>query len=137
MNKIHFKIEENPVAQKRHRHSRFVVYDPISNDKTRIKNLIIKQCKDFYTDGPVSMIIDFNIQRPKSHFGTGKNSKIVKAKAPTLHIQKPDIDNYIKLYCDVLTNCGIWKDDSQIINISASKHWVDNNPCTKITVFKL
>ena len=52
-------------------------------------------------------------------------------------IKKPDIDNYIKLYLDVITALKIWDDDSQVINLSASKQYVNDNPATEITIYKI
>ena len=135
MKKLNITIEEQPVAQKRHRHSRFHTYDPSSIDKERIRFLIKKQCSGFYTEGPVCMFITFKIQRPKSHFRTGKNKHKLKKSAPLFKTTKPDIDNHIKLYMDCLGD--IWKDDCQVINISASKQWVNDSPCTQITIYKV
>ncbi len=137
MKKLNLIVEEQPVAQKRHRHHKFGVYDPSSKDKIRIKSMLLSQVRKFYTDKPVSVIIAFKIQRPKSHFRTGKYSHLLKKKVPLFHTKKPDIDNYIKLYLDVLTTLKIWDDDSQVINLSASKQYVNDNPATEITIYKI
>ena len=140
MKQLKLTIEGNPVAQKRHRHHRWGVYDPSGTDKQKIVKTISKQSinllyKKFYTEKPVYIQIYFHIQRPKSHFRTGKNSKLLKKSSPLFHIQKPDIDNYIKLYMDCLKN--IWKDDSQVIKITSSKDWVEKNPFTEISVYEV
>ena len=53
------------------------------------------------------------LQRPLSHYGTGRNSGVLKASAPMYHISMPDRDNLDKLALDALTGI-VWKDDSII-----------------------
>jgi Holliday junction resolvase RusA-like endonuclease len=64
----------------------------------------------------------FIFERPKSHFGTGKNSNKLKSSAPAHHIQPPDCDNLKKIVADCL-NGLVYKDDSQIVTAVISKKW--------------
>tara|TARA_R100000808_G_scaffold6416_1_gene19076 strand:- start:181 stop:600 length:420 start_codon:yes stop_codon:yes gene_type:complete len=139
MKKLNLIVEEQPVAQKRHRHHKFGVYDPSSKDKIRIKSMLLNQVRKFYTDKPVSVIIAFKIQRPKSHFRTGKYSHLLKKKVPLFPTSKStkDLDNLVKIYLDILTLLKVWDDDSQVINLSASKQYVNDNPATEITIYKI
>ena len=135
MKKLNLVINQHPIPQKRHRHSKWGTYDPNSKDKVIVKNIIKTQSKGFYTEKPVSVMMDFKILRPKSHYRTGKNSHLLKKNSPLFHTQRGDIDNYIKFYLDSM--CDIWKDDCQVINISASKRWVESDPATEIIVYKI
>ena len=77
--------------------------------------------------------------RPKSHYRTGKRSHVLKAKAPTFHSVRPDIDNLVKFYMD-LFNKGFYIDDSQICGLATIKvysdDWEYNNdhPRTEVTI---
>ncbi|MCP4569473.1 MAG: RusA family crossover junction endodeoxyribonuclease [FCB group bacterium] len=73
----------------------------------------------------------FFLQRPKSHFGTGKNSDKLKPSAPEYHIIRPDIDNLLKFVCDALNGVA-WKDDSQIVLKSGQKMYGD--PSTSVII---
>ena len=74
------------------------------------------------------------MSRPKSHYRTGKYSHILKANARAFHSVKPDIDNLIKFYSDLL-NKRFYVDDCQICALAAIKvySW-ENNPRTEVTI---
>ena len=73
-------------------------------------------------EGPVELSLAFFFPRPKSHYGTGKNSELVKPSAPVHHAQKPDIDNVIKSTLDAM-NGILYQDDKQVIRLQAEKRW--------------
>lgn len=73
-------------------------------------------------EGPLDVSLSFFFPRPKSHYGTGKNSELVKTSAPVHHAQKPDIDNVIKSTLDGM-NGVLYGDDKQVIRIWAEKRW--------------
>lgn len=76
------------------------------------------------TLGPVAISMCFSLPRPKSHFG----AKGLKASAPVHHSGKPDADNLAKLVMDQITKSGrIWKDDSQVVSLTAHKLWASGN----------
>jgi len=72
-------------------------------------------------EGPVSLTMVAIFARPKSHFGSGKNSAIIKPSAPFWHTGKPDLDNIIKAAKDALTQLGVWRDDSQVCKSHTEK----------------
>jgi len=77
--------------------------------------------------GPLRADFEFMFKRPKSHWGTGRNSGVLKKSAPKLwHIQKPDFDNICKIICDSI-NLVIYMDDAQICSGSFDKWW-QNDP---------
>lgn len=63
----------------------------------------------------------FYVERPKKHFGTGRNSHVLKDRyrgaRPT---GRPDLSNLVKLVEDALTK-NAWADDDQIVRIIAEK----------------
>lgn len=71
-------------------------------------------------DGPLSVLIMFQFQRPKGHYGTGRNAAQVKASAPHSVAVKPDIDKLLRACLDALTGV-IFRDDAQVVRVSASK----------------
>lgn len=54
--------------------------------------------------------------RPKGHFGTGRNAGVVKASAPKWPSVKPDGDKLGRAIGDVLTQAGVLRDDSRIVD---------------------
>lgn len=134
---IEFTVYGVPQAQKRHRHfsrGKFVkTYDPSSVDKNDFLSVAMFNMPDKPIENPINIMINFYFPRPKSHFGTGRNSGKLKDNAPIFHTKKPDIDNLIKFVLDSL-NKRFWKDDSYIFAVTASKRYGNNNPRTKIEV---
>jgi Holliday junction resolvase RusA-like endonuclease len=72
---------------------------------------------------PVEVGINFYFERPNSHYGTGRNAHLLKDSAPRrpITIKSGDIDKLIRACLDSLTDAGIWKDDAQVADVSASK----------------
>lgn len=80
--------------------------------------------------GPVAVSLAFFFARPKAH----RNKRGLKSSAPAFHTQKPDADNLAKAVLDELTNAGLWKDDTQVVDISVTKAWDEQGGC-QITVW--
>ena len=72
--------------------------------------------------GPVKLYLFFEFARPRSHYGTGRNSQFLRASAPQHKMSKPDLDKLIRAVCDSLTGI-VWLDDCLVVQISARKHW--------------
>lgn len=87
-------------------------------------------------DGAVWIDIAFHLIRPKSHFGSGKNQRNIKPKSPTHHTQKPDIDKLTRAVLDSLSG-QVFRDDSQVMQLVASKHWCKAAPCVVVRVKEL
>lgn len=73
--------------------------------------------------GPVSLQVMFELARPKSHFGTGKNANAIKDSAPRYPIGRPDLDKLTRCIDDAATDAGLWGDDAQVVMIFATKHY--------------
>lgn len=87
--------------------------------------------------GPLSLDFTFIFPRPKSHFGTGRNSGRLKPSAPLAHTKKPDISNLIKFPEDILNGLA-WNDDAQIVLMVAHKRYCEDGeePGTEIVIFE-
>ncbi len=83
--------------------------------------------------GDVYIKLIFYMPRPKRHYRTGKYKHILKDRCKDIiyHSVKPDLDNLVKLICDVL-NKGFYVDDSQICVLQADKKY--GEPRTEITI---
>lgn len=118
-------IKGKPIAKKRPRFARCGKFTKVYNPQSTEEGRWLWEAKQQITEcieEPIAIDINFCFERPKSHFGTGKNLKKLKPSAPRLHTQKPDIDNCIKFVLDCL-NGHAFKDDKQIFSISANKFW--------------
>lgn len=69
---------------------------------------------------PVLAEMIFYLPRARSHYGTGRNSDILKSTAPRWPATKPDLDKLIRAILDSLTHV-VWSDDSQVVGIYTSK----------------
>ena len=88
-------------------------------------------------DMPLRVDIRCFFRRPKGHYGTGKNAQTLKASAPIWNTSKPDRDNIEKAIFDALTNIGVWRDDSLVVDGRAPvKMFSDGAPKTIITIQK-
>ena len=137
---MYIKIPGNPIAKKRPRFARrgkFVTtYSDQQTEEGKALAIIMGQVEGRLR-GPVSVSFVFQLQRPKGHYGSGKNSGKLKESAPKHPISKPDIDNYVKFYMDVLNDCA-WVDDCQVFQLSAVKLYSDNcEPLTSIVITEL
>jgi Holliday junction resolvase RusA-like endonuclease len=74
--------------------------------------------------GPLQVDFYFYLPRPKSHYGTGKNTGKLKKSAPRHPITTPDFDNTIKHVCDCLNKIA-WDDDRQICRASVYKGYAE------------
>ena len=116
-----FIIPGEPVAKGRPKLSRYGTYTP---KKTKEYEEHIKQewCKNGYKEpltGAVMVDITFYRSIQKSSSKAAKTAKLTGKVKPTV---KPDLDNYIKAVLDGLNGLA-WIDDSQIVNISATKEY--------------
>lgn len=99
--------------------------------------LILKKVQNLAPEDPlygaISVSVEVYIDRPKTHFGTGRNSDKVKDSSPKYPIGRPDIDNYIKFVLDAL-NGVFYKDDSQVVHIESIKEY-STEPKTIVRIY--
>lgn len=121
-----FFVPGEPKAQPRvkaFRRGKFTgVYTPKTADKWKqdVAKAWLENGAPKFGDGPLQVGLYFTIARPKSHY---KANGLLKPSAPKEHVSRPDGENLSKGTCDQLTKCGAWKDDSQIVRLTISKHW--------------
>ncbi len=139
--RLHFEIAGTPKAKKRHRSTtqKGLKFSRNYNPSAKEEELFLKEVMRELgyinkIKGPIYVESIFCFKRPKSHFGTGKNSELLKKSAPKYHITKPDIDNLEKFLFDSLTGY-LWKDDSQIIQSESYKYY--SNDKTEYTMVKV
>ena len=125
---IKIVLPGKPIPKARPRFSRRGKYVATYNSQQAEVDICRIQIGNQYYDGPIegplSVLCWFDFERPKNHYGTGKNIFKLKKSAPAKHIVKPDIDNLIKFYLDC-ANKILWKDDCQIVQILGFKRYVD------------
>lgn len=85
---------------------------------------------------PVTVSASFYVSRPPSHFGTGRNSTLIRG-AHAAKLPPGDVDNYLKGVLDAL-NTRAWGDDNQVVTLSGvSKFWADaDGPRTVIRAWR-
>lgn len=133
-----FTVPGNPIALKRHRHfttkKGFIkTYDPNSEDKNTFLWKAISENKPKKPiNKAISLDLFFMVQRPKSHYRTGKYSHLLKEKVPIYCDKNFDLDNLVKFFCDAL-NGVFWKDDILITHLYTSKIYSET-PCTKVII---
>jgi Holliday junction resolvase RusA-like endonuclease len=91
---------------------------------------------DVALDQPVAVRVTFQFARPKSHYGTGRNSGVLKGSAPLWHTSAPDGDKLCRLVGDALVVAGVLADDALIALWRAEKVWGDHSS-TKVEVHAL
>ena len=67
--------------------------------------------------GPARLIVSFYLERPSS---------ISKRKRP-FPIVPPDLDKLCRGVADALSDAGVWGDDSQVVELIATKHYADTS----------
>lgn len=88
--------------------------------------------------GAVIVEFVFAFSRPKNHYGTGKNSKTLKASAPVFHAKRPDLAKLIRGAEDAITKAQVWKDDSQVVCYgNTRKVYTEREPFTFISITPL
>jgi crossover junction endodeoxyribonuclease RusA len=78
--------------------------------------------------GPVALTVTFNLHRPQSHYGSGRNERKLKPSAPHLPTTRSrgDLSKLVRAVEDALTEAGWWLDDSQVVEFRhVCKRYVD------------
>jgi Holliday junction resolvase RusA-like endonuclease len=69
---------------------------------------------DGLLEGPLEVEVTFYRPRPRAHFGTGKNSMLIRHAAPVHPSTRPDVLKLARAVEDALTGV-VWRDDAQIV----------------------
>lgn len=102
------------------------VYDPNAKNKEasiQKARLIAGDGEPYH--GPIYVSFLFVFPRPKGHYGSGKNSKVLKTSSPEHCDQvSKDCDNMEKFYCDSF-NCIHYPDDRQVVKMESFKRYAE------------
>lgn len=72
--------------------------------------------------GPLAVTFRFIVPRIKGHYGTGRNSAVIKPDSPAWPTVKPDVLKLSRAVEDALTGI-IYRDDSQIVHETLQKEY--------------
>jgi Holliday junction resolvase RusA-like endonuclease len=135
---IRFTVYGEPIAQGRPRattiNGHVRMYDPKkSRDYKNYIRLAASEHKpEKLLEGPLSMKV--KIYRPSLKSFSKKKAEMAE-KGELRPVTKPDTDNYVKAIKDALKSV-IWKDDSQVVELHASKYY-SQNPRIEIEIKEL
>jgi Holliday junction resolvase RusA-like endonuclease len=78
-------------------------------------------------EGALELVCVFYVPRPKSHFGTGRNAKILKDSAPAYPTSRNlgDWDKLARAVGDALTQAKVIADDKLVVTPMPLKRWGD------------
>lgn len=120
---MHLRVDHNPIAKKRPRFSKFGTYDVQTSDKRSLKWHFAKQMRENgflkLSNEPVRFEVLCYCSIPKS---LSQRKQI--ALNGILHTKKPDLDNFVKFYADVLNGIA-YEDDNLISTIWCEKRYSD------------
>lgn len=107
------------------------MYSPKTSDqwKACVIHAFQNHAGTFPAGTPVKCYLTFAMPRPRSHYGSGKNSTKLKPSAPIRPTGKPDLDNLAKAVTDAITAASVWADDSQVTLLSAAKRYDATTGC--------
>ena len=71
--------------------------------------------------GPVGLRVTFTLRRPKAHYGTGRNSEVLRAGAPAYPTTRPDGGKLQRAIEDALRDAGVYDDDAQVVQWHGAK----------------
>lgn len=75
-------------------------------------------------DGPLALVVDFYVPRPKAHIG----AKGVKPSAPHYPTTRPDITKLLRAVEDAMSGI-VYRDDAQIVHQQAMKRYGEPARC--------
>lgn len=94
---------------------------------------IVKACEQVtqHADArqPVDIELTFTLERPPSHYGTGRNANVLKDRAPAYPSTHGtgDIDKLARLAIDALQDAGVLPDDAQVTDLLVRKRYCLSN----------
>lgn len=117
-----FIIPGKPIAQKRPRLSRGCVYNPNAKEKATLQHFLSFELANLGIlsplEGPLSVELKVDSIKPKKMRESALNQ--------VYDMSRPDIDNFIKFYLDVMNGIA-YKDDAQVVKILGEKKYSDTS----------
>lgn len=120
-NKIIFEIPGEPVAKARPRVTKWGTHTPEKtvNYETLVKEMYAITYGQTMLEGELGIDIKLFFQIPKS---TSKKKQELMEQGKIRPVKRPDLDNCMKIITDALNGIA-YKDDSQIVQATASKYY--------------
>lgn len=89
-----------------------------------------RKVQPFTAGEPIGAEITFTLDRPKGHYGTGRNAKVLRPAAPVFPIghNTGDVDKLLRLVLDALQDADVLPDDCQVIEATTRKVYVSPSP---------
>lgn len=131
-------LMSDPIPKARHRSriqgGKIHTYDPQTTEKEftkrDVKRKMLQNGLKSFQDEPILMILCNHVPMPKSWSIARKNALEGKYCET-----RPDLDNYVKFYGDVMNEIA-YLDDSRIVSIFTEKRY-SKNPRVEITLSKV
>lgn len=98
-----------------------------------VKHVVSSSYTGPVLEGPLRVTFTFQLHRPKGHYGSGKNSEMVKASAPEHPCVMPDVLKLARAVEDALTGI-VWRDDAQIVQEILAKEYVSAGQKTGVWI---
>jgi Holliday junction resolvase RusA-like endonuclease len=153
MTLLEFQVPGAPVAQPRGRATRYGakgavrIYNPPGRSRAwrALVSVLAREAKRrapagpaaFPMQGPVGLVLRFNMPRPGCHFVARNPKRPLRTDAPELVDVKPDLDNLEKAVLDALTDARVWRDDAQVARVTKEKLYTAGQPGLAVTVVAL
>jgi len=87
----------------------------------------------FGADEPLMVNVVFYRARPRSHYGSGRNSERLKPSAPAFPTVRPDLLKTARALEDALTGI-VWPDDARIVTEALCKRWARAGELERVEV---
>lgn len=89
--------------------------------------------------GPVAVQLHFWMPRPKKHYRKRQGQDVLKDDAPTWVYNRSvgDIDKLTRAVLDSLDDAGVFEDDSQVADLSATKRYSDGEAHVHIMAWEV
>ena len=132
---IQMEIPGVPVAKGRPRLGRYGTYTPQKTkdyeDKIRMSaRRVMAHYRGIILEGALEVIVTVILPVPDSYSKKRRERCLAGLDRP---IGRPDLDNYLK--CLDALNGIVWKDDSQVVTMTAQKRYGEE-PRMIVTIFK-
>jgi len=138
-NHLEVIVPGEPKALPRHRHTKTGHTYELAWSKQYKADLLAQvapYAKNTPWTGPLIVLVEFWLHRPKSR--TVKNPDRATQERLTKHMyptSRPDLDNYGKMILDALH--GIFKDDSQVVDMQMKKRYTPEEGYTKVSLLEV
>jgi Holliday junction resolvase RusA-like endonuclease len=92
--------------------------------QSRLREALMETAPPHPINGPVAVVLDVYLLRPRAHYRTGRYAHILRDDAPTWAAVEPDADKVLRAALDCLT--GIWiTNDSRVVSPAVQKRYAD------------